>query len=191
LVSVFGYSARRIVSAISLAITALFLAGSALSTQLGVDSIVIAVAIPILIVFFILGLFLHRVAISVSASVVLLHTVYKLTGLRVDYGYAVAVSVVLAFTLYMLSRRRGYLPYAILGSSAFAYFTSYLTHAAIAVSLAIAIGIASYAIQEKLWRVKTKYSKIRYSLKKRRRHALASGFRLSQKSNGESRVESF
>ncbi|MEM4921737.1 MAG: hypothetical protein QXU65_01890 [Sulfolobales archaeon] len=189
--SVFGYSARRIVSAISLAITALFLAGSALSAQLGVDSIVIAVAIPIFVVFFVLGLFLHRVAISVSASVVLLHAVYQLTGLRVDYGHAVAVSVVLAFTLYMLSRRRGYLPYAILGTSAFAYFTSYFAHAVVAVSLAIAIGTASYAIQEKLWRVKIKYSKIRYSLKKRRRHTLASGFRLPRKSSEESKVESF
>ncbi|MEM2006670.1 MAG: hypothetical protein QXG17_01360 [Sulfolobales archaeon] len=189
LVAVYGYSARRVVSAISLTVTALLIAGSTLCTQLGIGYII--VAIPISAVSFVIGLFLHRVAISVSASVALSHAFFQLTELRLDYGHAVAVSLVLVFALYVLSWKRGYLPYAVLGSSSFALFMSYSTHAVIAVSLAIALGTASYAIQERSWRAKTKYNKMRYSLKRHRSCISTGGSRLSRKSDGDSKVESF
>lgn len=170
LVAIYGYNAKRMVSAISLSITVALIVNLSLYTILGIHKALIIASL--IAVAFAVGMFFYRIAIAVSASITLLYAVLCLTGFPIDREYIAAVSLVLALLLYTLSRRRGYLPYTILGSSALAYFINNLTHATIAVPLAILVGIIGYLVQEKAQRTRIKYKRIRLSLKKHHRHTL-------------------
>lgn len=165
--AVYGYNAKRITSAISFGTVVALAVGVALHTWAGVYSTLAAV--PPFVVAFVVGLFLSRLAVAVSASVAMVYAVNRLVGLPADFGYLVAASLASAALLYALSKRVGYAPYTILGSSGLVYFASHTTHAAVAATLGVLVGVAGYVVQERSRRIKDKHEKIRLSIRKLRR----------------------
>lgn len=172
--ALFGYSARRLAAATSLGLVVALAARSALGPLAGDYSTPIAIllsAFP-----FAAGLLLYREAALVSASVALSSAAFRLAGLPADPGRLAAASLAAAFLLWPASRRREYALYAILGGSALAYFASYLTHGALAALLAASTAFVGYAIQERVWRARSRYERIlarlaRYSRSAARRAA--------------------
>lgn len=166
LVAVYGFHARRIVSALSLGALAAFLTSSLPVTWVeGSHLLLLALVSPLA---FVSGLLFCRAAAAVSSSFMLAYTFFRLAGVSVGCEYLASLSLVLMLLTYLASRRRGYIPFVALGSSAFAYFASFLTHVAIAVPLAVSIGIIGLLLQERTWKTRVKYEKMRFNLKKRR-----------------------
>ncbi len=165
----YGYSAKRLVSAASLGLVVALATTAILPGWVenpGTPAITLLSAAS-----FSVGLFFYRAAAIISASVTLSHTALRLAGLPVNLGYLAALSLVAASAMWPISRRREYVPYSILGCSAFAYFTSYLVDGVLAVLLAVSVALVSYAVQERAWWVRSRYERLRLSLARYRRSA--------------------
>ncbi len=164
--AVCGYGVGRLVSAASLGLIAALATSSAPYLQSAAPLVILLPALS-----FVAGLFLHRAAALLSASVVLSYAAFRLAGINAGPEYLIATSLAAIPLLWAASRGREYVPYAVLGSSAFAYFTSFLTHGTLAALLAAPVALLSCAVQERARRIRSRYERLRSSLARYRRSA--------------------
>ncbi|MCS7098963.1 MAG: hypothetical protein NZ925_01280 [Sulfolobales archaeon] len=165
--AIFGYVVRKFVSAISLGISIVILASSTGLIQLA-GATNLALAIPSATALAV-GFLFHRASIALSSSLITSYVASRLAGVHLDLCYLISISIALAVVLYVILRKREYVPYVLLGTSASSYFIRSLSnHVVVAAVSAILVGLVGYLAQSRVWRVRSRYEKMRLFLKKRR-----------------------
>lgn len=156
----YGVAARRLLSAVALAVAAYSVSLHLLNlVQPKGPTPSVAAAVVLSVAGFFIGFFTYRLAASLSAG----YAVFVLIGravqpsLPLDSYYAVAVGV--AIITYIASLRKAYIPYVVLGAATVAIALSTVTHAAVAIAIAALVSLAGYLVQEDAWRARMRLVK--------------------------------
>ncbi|MCX8184163.1 MAG: hypothetical protein RMI56_04695 [Sulfolobales archaeon] len=153
------------VSAISLCATVILL--TAITNVIRLDGFTYSTLAPLLTIVFTLGFLFYRVSVAISSSLITSYVVLKLAGFHLDLYCLISISMIFTVLLYTSLRKREYIPYLLLGGSSSTYFmNSVLYYNIVSIASVIPICVIGYLLQEKLWKTKSKYEKIRISLRK-------------------------